>query len=152
MPIGLTAMHPTRIGFTTLLTLLAILTSSDFPLIQNLPCPTARGQLQNHWVLAQTSEAIKEEAVRLVDRALEQAQTGQFELALQSWQQALSIYQKIGDRNSQGGILNSIGLAYRTLGQYQKALESLQQALAERCAGATTEVRATVASATHNLF
>jgi CHAT domain-containing protein/Tfp pilus assembly protein PilF len=129
MPISLTAMHPTRIGFTTLLTLLTILTSSDFPSIQNLVSPIARGKLQNHLVLAQTSDALKEEAARLVDRAFEQAQTGQFELALQSWQQAFSIYQKMGDRNSQGGILNSIGLAYRTLGQYQKALESLQQAL-----------------------
>src|SRR3712207_587989 len=123
-------MHPTRIGFTALLTLLAILTSSDFPSIQNPPFPIAREKLQNHLVLAQTSDALKEEAVRLVDRAFEQAQTGQLQPAIQSWQQALAIYQKIGDRNSQGGILNTIALAYRTLGQYQKALESLQQALA----------------------
>jgi CHAT domain-containing protein/tetratricopeptide (TPR) repeat protein len=118
-------MHLKRINLTALLTLLATLTISDFPSIQN-----PKSQIQNSLVLAQTSDALKEEASRLVDRGIEQSQTGQFDTAIQSWQQALAIYEKMGDRQSQGAILNYIGLAYRRSGQYQKALESLEQALA----------------------
>jgi CHAT domain-containing protein len=117
-------MHPPQICLSAFLALLATLTISDFPSI-----PNPKSKIPNGLVLAQTPDVLKAEASSWVDRAIAQAQADQLDAAIQSWQQALTIYQKIGDRQSQGGVLNSIGLAYRNLGQYPKALESLQQAL-----------------------
>jgi tetratricopeptide (TPR) repeat protein len=49
---------------------------------------------------------------------------------LQSWQQALEIYREIGDRAGEGNALSGLGLAYHSLGQYQRAIEFSEQALA----------------------
>jgi hypothetical protein len=66
---------------TALLTLIATLTISDFPLI-----PNPKSQIQNSQVLAQTPNARKAEADRLRKQGIEQYQASQFEAALQSWQ------------------------------------------------------------------
>ncbi|MGJ5635019.1 tetratricopeptide repeat protein, partial [Nostoc sp. CALU 1950] len=55
---------------------------------------------------------------------------GQYPKALEFYQQALAIRQKIGDRAGVGTTLNNIGAIYKSLGQYPKALEFYQQALA----------------------
>ncbi len=57
---------------------------------------------------------------------------GQYEPALDYYQQALAINQEIGDRQGEGVTLNNIGLVYDNLGQYQPALDTYQQALAIR--------------------
>jgi tetratricopeptide (TPR) repeat protein len=80
-------------------------------------------------VLAQTQDARRAEADRLLQQGLEQYQTSQFQAALQSWQQALEIYREIGDRAGEGTILSNIGNVYADQGQYPQALESYQQAL-----------------------
>ncbi len=77
----------------TLLTLVTTLTISDFPLIQN-----PKSQILNSQVLAQTPDDRKAEAERLFQQGIEQFQISQFEVALQSWQQALIIYREIKDR------------------------------------------------------
>jgi CHAT domain-containing protein/Tfp pilus assembly protein PilF len=61
---------------------------------------------------------------------LEQYEVGKLEMALQSWQQGLTIYQQIGDRENEGLTLYNIGVAYKSLGQYTQALASYQQSLA----------------------
>jgi CHAT domain-containing protein/tetratricopeptide (TPR) repeat protein len=80
-------------------------------------------------VVAQTVDAKKGEADRLFAQGSEQAQTGQFTAALQSWQQALSIYREIKDRKKEGFTIGMIGAAYEGLGDYSKALTYYQQAL-----------------------
>ncbi|MBD2221127.1 tetratricopeptide repeat protein [Calothrix sp. FACHB-1219] len=85
------------------------------------------GELQ---VLAQTPQARKAEAERLLKQGLKQFQTSQFTAALQSWQQALSIYQEIKDRQGEGWALRNLAIAYGSLGNYPKAIEYLQQVLA----------------------
>ncbi len=80
-------------------------------------------------VLAQTTQERKAEADRLFEMGDKQYQTSQFQSALQSWQQALIIYQKIKDRKGELASLNGLGNAYRNLGQYQKAIELHQQSL-----------------------
>ncbi|MGJ5629441.1 CHAT domain-containing protein, partial [Nostoc sp. CALU 1950] len=55
---------------------------------------------------------------------------GQYPKALEFYQQALAIREKIGDRSGVGTTLNNIGAIYYRLGQYPKALEFYQQALA----------------------
>ncbi|BAY60055.1 TPR repeat-containing protein [Calothrix brevissima NIES-22] len=81
-------------------------------------------------VLAQTPQARKAEADRLLKQGIEQFQTSQFTTALQSWQQALSIYREIQDRQGEEKALGNLGLVYNSLGDYKKAIDYHQQVLA----------------------
>jgi CHAT domain-containing protein len=66
---------------------------------------------------------------RLLQAGIYQYQTGQFQTALQSLQQALEIYQEIGDQTGESTVLNNIGTIYDKIGQYPEALEYYQQSL-----------------------
>ncbi|MDZ7952501.1 tetratricopeptide repeat protein, partial [Nostoc sp. DedQUE09] len=79
---------------------------------------------------AQTSQNRKIEADKLLEQGIKQFNTSQFEAALQSWQQALKLYQQIKDRQNEGNALGNLGLAYGNLGNYAKAIEYHQQHLA----------------------
>ncbi len=118
-------MRPQRIGLIALLTLLATLAIENFQLIQN-----PKLKIQNSQALAQTPDARKPEADQLLQHGIQQAQTGQVEAALQSWQQALIIYREIKDRQGEENALGNLGNAYFFLGDYAKAIEYLQQSLA----------------------
>jgi CHAT domain-containing protein len=117
-------MRPQRIGLIALLTLLAILAIDNFQLIQN-----PKSTIQNSQLLAQTPAARQAEAERLLRQGIEQHQTSQFEAALQSLQQALTIYREIKDRSGEEAALGNLGTAYRSLGDYTTAIEYLQQSL-----------------------
>ncbi|MBR8835333.1 MAG: CHAT domain-containing protein [Stigonema ocellatum SAG 48.90 = DSM 106950] len=80
-------------------------------------------------VVAQTPDARKAEADRLLEQGLQLGKTSQFEAALQSLQKALIIYREIKDRAGEGFTLTDIGLAYINLGEYIKARNSYQEAL-----------------------
>ena len=73
---------------------------------------------------AQTNQDRRDEALRLNDVGLRQLNTGQFREALQTFEQALAIVRAIGDRKSEGTVLNNIGAVYN-LGQYPQALKEL---------------------------
>ncbi len=79
---------------------------------------------------AQTVDARKAEADRLLQQGIEQFQTSQFAAALQSWQQALSLYRQIQDRRGEGKALGNLGIAYRALGNYPQAIAYQEQRLA----------------------
>jgi CHAT domain-containing protein/tetratricopeptide (TPR) repeat protein len=100
--------------------LIAVLTSL-VPLSFKFPVPLTVPQ-----VLAQTPDARKVEADRLFQQGIQQYQTSQFETALQTWQQALTIYREIKDRKAEGWVLGSLGLAYKSLADYTKAIEYSQ--------------------------
>jgi CHAT domain-containing protein/Tfp pilus assembly protein PilF len=98
-------------------------------LTQILP-QSAIAQVAGTLQVAQSVPDQKAEADRFYKQGLQQYQTSQFRDALQSYQQALSLYQEIGDRAAwEGATLNGIGLIYDSLGQYPQALEQYQQAL-----------------------
>nr|WP_199302856.1 CHAT domain-containing tetratricopeptide repeat protein [Coleofasciculus sp. FACHB-SPT9] len=101
------------------------MTTTATPFVPNFPAlfPTTQA-------LAQIPDARKTEADRLLDQGKEQYLTSQFEAALQFWQQALSLYREIQDRQGEGKALGNIGLAYYNLGDYAKAIEYQQQSLA----------------------
>ena len=53
----------------------------------------------------------------------------EYNRAIEFFQQALEISQKIGERNGEGFSLNNLGTAYYSLGQYQQAIQFHQQSL-----------------------
>jgi len=54
---------------------------------------------------------------------------GQYEKALEHYQQDLAIAREIGDRAGEGSALGNLGIVYDSLGQYEKAIEHYQQHL-----------------------
>ncbi|MCT7950221.1 CHAT domain-containing protein [Ancylothrix sp. C2] len=69
------------------------------------------------------------EAKRLFYLGKEQCDKSRFPEAIASWQQALTIFRKIGNRQGEANSLGSLGNAYNSLGQYQQALDYHQQSL-----------------------
>jgi CHAT domain-containing protein len=69
------------------------------------------------------------EADQLMQQGVEKFQCGQSQAALHSWQQALTIFQEIGNRQGEGSALGNIGSAYQFLGNYSKAIEYHEQHL-----------------------
>ncbi|MGI2903741.1 tetratricopeptide repeat protein [Tolypothrix sp. VBCCA 56010] len=55
---------------------------------------------------------------------------GQYQLAIDYYQQSLTIYREIGNRNGEANSLIGLGNAYYFLGQYQIAIDYHQQSLA----------------------
>jgi len=81
---------------------------------------------------SQNNSPASESGKQLLDEAEKLLQQGTGESKLQAialYKQALLIWQKIGDRNSEGNTLLRIGTLYYTLSQNQKALEYYNQAL-----------------------
>ncbi|WP_445247560.1 tetratricopeptide repeat protein, partial [Microcoleus sp. OTE_8_concoct_300] len=72
---------------------------------------------------------LKSEADRLFYQGNRQYEISQFREALPSWEQGLTIYQKIGNRQGKAESLGNLGLAYQSLGQYHRAIEFHQQSL-----------------------
>jgi len=78
-----------------------------------------------------TSVAVtrKAEAYRLLEQGNQQAIISQFREALQSWEQALTIYREIGDRKGEAASLGNLGNAYNSLGQFHRAIAFHEQSL-----------------------
>jgi tetratricopeptide (TPR) repeat protein len=55
---------------------------------------------------------------------------GQYERAIDFYEQHLAIAREIGDRAGEGRALGNLGNAYYNLGQYDRALEQYGQAVA----------------------
>ncbi|MBD2356680.1 CHAT domain-containing protein [Tolypothrix sp. FACHB-123] len=79
---------------------------------------------------AQTPEARKAEAERLMKQGIQEYRKRQFPAAIQSWQQALIIYQEIKDRQGEYEVQGSLGFAYYNLRNYPKVIEHHSSSLA----------------------
>ena len=79
---------------------------------------------------AQITQDRKAEADRLNSQGIHQCQTGQCEAAMQSFQNALTIYREIKNRQDEGNALGNLGSAYYSLGKYDKAINFQLQRLA----------------------
>jgi len=77
--------------------------------------------------LAATSNSQKADAERFLKTGIQQFQNNQIAAALNSWQQALTIYREIKDRSGEGQALGNLGFAYVFLKDYSQALNYLQQ-------------------------
>lgn len=78
---------------------------------------------------AQTEQNQKTEADRLLYQGVQQSQARQYEAALKSWEQALTLYRRLQDKDGEGNALVSLGNAYQQLSQYDKAITFYQQLL-----------------------
>jgi hypothetical protein len=116
-------MHLQKIGLTFLVVLTATVSipiTPSFPLLFS----TKR-------VLAQTTDARKAEADRLLQQGTEQVlKTNQFQAALQSCQQVLPVYREIKDHLGEAKALACLGGAYIGLKDISRATPFLQQSLA----------------------
>ncbi|WP_051055585.1 CHAT domain-containing protein [Allocoleopsis franciscana] len=80
-------------------------------------------------VLAQTSDAQNYHADLLLNLGIRQHKTGQFAASLDSLQNALTLYQKLGDAQGIGNCLGSLGDTYFSMGQYPQAAGFYHQSL-----------------------
>jgi len=80
--------------------------------------------------IAQAQQSsLKAEADRLFDQGIRYYQVSQYTEALASWEAALKLYQKMGDRKSEVDTLNNLAIVYASLSQYEKAISSFNQIL-----------------------
>lgn len=94
------AMKLQTIGSTVLFSLVVALSGGDFLFILSVP-----GKIPAFQVLAQNLVDRKTEADKLFKQGEQQAQTSQFEAAIQSLQQVLNIYRELKDRSSEAKTL-----------------------------------------------
>lgn len=114
-------LKKTRIGISTLLVLVAS-TTTTFTLVSYFSLGTSSVQ-------AQTRSERKAEAAQLLQQSIEQFNNSLFEAALQSYRQALSVYQEINDRYGEATSLGGIGTTYWYLGQFQRSIEFCDRSL-----------------------
>ncbi|GAA6622323.1 CHAT domain-containing protein [Scytonema sp. NUACC26] len=114
-------MQKRKVGFAFLITLLA---STAAPLIVSLPAVSVSMR-----VAAQTTDNRKQEADKLLKQGNQQFKTSQYKAALNSYEQALKIYQSIGDQLGEGNSLGNLGNTYSSLGEYKQAIKYYQQHL-----------------------
>ncbi len=79
---------------------------------------------------AQTTQARKAEADRLLDLGIKARRASQYQNAIESALKALAICRELKDRDCEGRAYNGLGLGYYYLGQYDKAIEFQLQRLA----------------------
>lgn len=79
--------------------------------------------------LSQPQDSSQALANYLLQEGIEQYQAGQREAAIQSWQQALTIYRELRDYQGEADALIYLGKAHRSLGKLTQAIEYYQQHL-----------------------
>ena len=125
------SLNPYEIALTTLITLVGV---------DALPVDLSPLTLFSSQVLGQDTNSLKAEADRLFQQGIQQAQQSQYSAAIESWQKALDIFTQIGNlaegeirraaRKGEAASYSNLGLAYESLGDYQKALFYYKQSLA----------------------
>jgi tetratricopeptide (TPR) repeat protein len=73
--------------------------------------------------------SVQIQAEQLLKQGAEQFQMGQPRAALNTWQQALALYQQLGDRQGEARTFSNLGAAYGTLGDLRQAISFYEQSL-----------------------
>jgi CHAT domain-containing protein len=106
-----------------ILTTIILSLNSSVTLATNLSIP------KQTLAQAATSTGKKAEADKLLQQGIKQSNTKQIDAALQSFQQALTIYKEIKDRPGQGKTLNNLGNIYSEKKDNAKAIKAYQESL-----------------------
>ena len=72
---------------------------------------------------AQTTSDRKAEADKLLEQGIAQRRISEYRNAIQLDLKALNVCREIKDLNCEGRALSGLGIAYQSLGQYQKAID-----------------------------
>lgn len=120
--VGLGKRAKAQKGIAIVLFTIACILGSALP----LPLISSSG---SSTAIAQTVDERKAEAERLVGEANQLWQRGQFQPALELFQQALRIYREIDDHHGEAKALIGFGIVYNYQKHYSQALGSFQQAL-----------------------
>ncbi|NES00705.1 MAG: tetratricopeptide repeat protein, partial [Symploca sp. SIO1B1] len=72
---------------------------------------------------------LQTQADRLLQQGIEQYKASQLTTAIESWQQALSLYQQLQDQQKEALVTDFLGLAHQKLGNYHQAITYYQQLL-----------------------
>ncbi|NET82915.1 MAG: tetratricopeptide repeat protein [Moorea sp. SIO1F2] len=106
-------------------------TTGTYVIVANSYNKQETGNYTLSWRAATASELLQAKADQVFQQGIEQYDTSQYQAALKSWQEALSIYRELEDRQGEANSLYNLGNAYHSLGQYRKAaaLKSWQEAL-----------------------
>jgi CHAT domain-containing protein/tetratricopeptide (TPR) repeat protein len=99
--------------------------------VENLVRTQASANLLPSCTPAQTptTQSRKAEADCFLEQEIKLIDSKRFQAALQSLQQALTIYKELKDRQGEGQVLKRLGDAYYAQKDYKKAIEFQQQAL-----------------------
>ena len=116
-------ISPVRAGIIASL-LLTLLTTTTALFIPKVPASSSPSQPSE-----QSPDVQKAQADRLLQQGITQHKNGQFREALQSVQQALTIYQNLKDTGGVANSLTTLGDIYFTLGEYRQAIGFYQQSL-----------------------
>lgn len=90
---------------------------------------TAIRQLEQAHQLARTAKNPRDMAVALSRLGWAHYDTGQFEQAMQFWQDALGIFREIDDRHGEGDVLGGMGWVSYLIGDYDQALSHISSTL-----------------------
>ncbi|MBD2042995.1 CHAT domain-containing protein [Microcoleus sp. FACHB-672] len=122
-------MQPQKIVCSAIITLLSTLTLTPESLSAQLT-QNSHLKLQNGIILAQIPNNREAEASQLLEQGTQQLKANQVEAAIESWQQALTIYRQLKNRQGEGWAVGNLGAAYYSINNYNKAIEYYQQSLA----------------------
>jgi CHAT domain-containing protein/Tfp pilus assembly protein PilF len=78
---------------------------------------------------SQQKFSLQEQADQLLDAAIQLQQQGEYDSALEYFQEALTIYQASSDRAGEAYVLTLLGILYRQIGEFDAALSYYAQAL-----------------------
>jgi CHAT domain-containing protein/Flp pilus assembly protein TadD len=114
-------MRLRNIGFAALI---ALLTNAATPFTSSFPILFSKTR-----VLAQAASTQVQEALRLMKQGEQQFNTSQYQVAIESFQQALAIYKAIANREGEGYAILRLGNSYLGLEDVSKAINYYQQSL-----------------------
>ena len=69
------------------------------------------------------------EADQLFDEAVQHWQRGEYPIAIEKWEAALTLYRQVGNWLGEARALNGLGGVYWSLGEYGRAIDFLEQSL-----------------------
>ncbi|MCX5855124.1 MAG: CHAT domain-containing protein [Deltaproteobacteria bacterium] len=78
---------------------------------------------------AQPQQEEWNKAVTLFNEGQKHINHSDFRGAIEKYEKALSLFQKLGEKRASGAVLGGLGLTYRNLGDYQKAIIYYDQAI-----------------------
>jgi CHAT domain-containing protein len=99
------------------------------PILRAAASPIFERIATGHQPDGREKEVIRRLAAVTNNIALHYDYVGEWQLALENYEEALKLFRSVGDKGSEAATLNNVGTLYFALGSPRKALEHLEQSL-----------------------